>query len=56
MSRRDLRSKKVFFFFYFHFKGMPKINAAENKKSNVRMPTWIYECNQLTFKYDKEAK
>ena len=20
------------------------------------MPTWIYECNQLTFKYDKIAK
>ena len=36
MSRRDLRSKKVFVFVYFHFKGMPKINTAENKKSNIR--------------------
>ena len=36
MSRRDLRSKKVFVFVYFHFKGMSKINTAENKKSNIR--------------------
>ena len=90
-------------FVYFHFKGMPKINTAENKKSNIRrscrnlclifcnqkiaenvfsynatvrpillvknmkshsvlllfifsMPSWIYECNQLTFKYEKIAK
>ena len=36
VSRRDLRSKKVFVFVYFHFKGMSKINSADNKKSNIR--------------------
>ena len=36
VRRRDLRRKKAVLFIYFHFKGMPKINTAENKKSNIR--------------------
>ena len=55
MSRHDLRSKKVFVFVYFHFKGMPKINTAENKKSNIRRSCrnlCLIFCNQ---KFDENV-